>query len=147
MAQQSLVTSLISRGVTCDADNLVDYQSDSTSTHTNCLIQLLKNSRLSLSPQPRPRILQQPFYLSSCFSNLFPEKLLSTQPLAPSIRTSSLQREAHSTAFKTAVNHLFSTAFDPFDRTTNRIKPPPCRPTRILHIRSSFASPSFNLTY
>ncbi|TPG72819.1 hypothetical protein EAH74_32950 [Pseudomonas mandelii] len=46
MAQQSLVTSLISRGVTCDADNLVDYQSDSTSTHTNCLIQLLKSGWL-----------------------------------------------------------------------------------------------------
>ncbi|MCR1827156.1 hypothetical protein NSA60_10560, partial [Pseudomonas oleovorans] len=43
--------------------------------------------------------------------------------------------------------HLFFTALDPFDRTTNRIKPPPCRPTRILHARSSFASPSFNLTY
>ena len=53
------------------------------------------------------RILQQPLYLSSCFSILFPEKLLSTQPLAPSIRTSSLQREAHSTAFKTAVNTSF----------------------------------------
>ncbi|MDR8014675.1 hypothetical protein, partial [Ectopseudomonas guguanensis] len=37
----------------------------------------------------------------------FEEFFLSTQPLAPSIRTSSLQREAHSTAFKTAVNHLF----------------------------------------
>jgi len=71
------------------------------------LIQLLKNSWLSFSSQPRPRILQQPFYLSSCFSILFPEKLLSTQPLAPSIRTSSLQREAHSTAFKTAVNTSF----------------------------------------
>ena len=46
MAQQSLVTSLISRGVTCDADNLFDYQSDSTSTHTNCLIQLLKSGWL-----------------------------------------------------------------------------------------------------
>jgi len=37
----------------------------------------------------------------------FEEFFLSTQQLAPSIRTSSLQREAHSTAFKTAVNHLF----------------------------------------
>ncbi|WP_415578236.1 hypothetical protein, partial [Ectopseudomonas mendocina] len=34
-------------------------------------------------------------------------KLLSTQPLALSIRASSLQREAHSTAFKTAVNTSF----------------------------------------
>ncbi|MFG0582188.1 hypothetical protein ACF8C1_02990, partial [Pseudomonas sp. zjy_9] len=37
----------------------------------------------------------------------FEEFFLSTQPLALSIRASSLQREAHSTAFKTAVNHLF----------------------------------------
>ena len=108
---------------------------------------VVKEQLVKLSSQPRPRILQQPFFLSSCFSNLFPEKLFSTQPLAPSIRTSSLQREAHSTAFKTAVNHLFQTAFDPFDRSTNRIKPPPCRPARILHARFSFASSSFNLTY
>src|SRR5690606_36136908 len=38
---------------------------------TNCLIQLLKNSWLSLSSQPRSRILQQPFNLSSCFSKNF----------------------------------------------------------------------------
>jgi hypothetical protein len=68
---------------------------------------VVKEQLVKLSSQPRPRILQQPFFLSSCFSNLFPEKLFSTQPLAPSIRTSSLRREAHSTAFKTAVNHLF----------------------------------------
>ncbi|EIM16560.1 hypothetical protein PchlO6_5631 [Pseudomonas chlororaphis O6] len=61
MAQQSLVTSLISRGVTCDADNLSDYQSDPTSTHTNCLIQLLKSGWLSLSSQPR-----RAFYSSLC---------------------------------------------------------------------------------
>ncbi|MFT0624044.1 hypothetical protein ACMHYQ_15440, partial [Ectopseudomonas guguanensis] len=36
-----------------------------------------------------------------------------------------------------------STAFDPFDRSSDRIKPLPCRPARILHARSSFASPSF----
>ena len=60
MAQQSLVTSLISRGVTCDADNLVDYQSDSTSTHTNCLIQLLK-SGWSAFAVPR-----RAFYSSLC---------------------------------------------------------------------------------
>ncbi|MDN4149258.1 hypothetical protein QYE80_30075, partial [Pseudomonas tohonis] len=37
-----------------------------------CLIQVVKEQfRLSLSSQPRPRILQQPFYLSSCFSKNF----------------------------------------------------------------------------
>ncbi|CAD0266259.1 conserved hypothetical protein [Pseudomonas veronii] len=58
MAQQSLVTSLISRGVTCDADNLVDYQSDSTSTHTNCLIQLLKSGWLRSFVSTEERTLQ-----------------------------------------------------------------------------------------
>jgi hypothetical protein len=36
----------------------------------------------------------------------------------------SRQREANSTAFKTAVNRLSTTSDQP-DRTTNRIKPPP----------------------
>ena len=70
MAQQSLVTSLISRGVTCDADNLFDYQSDSTSTHTNCLIQLLKSGWLSFR-STEARILQQPLLLSSGYLRSF----------------------------------------------------------------------------
>ena len=71
MAQQSLVTSLISRGVTCDADNLVDYQSDSTSTHTNCLIQLLKSGWLRSFVSTEARILQQPLLLSSGYFQKF----------------------------------------------------------------------------
>src|SRR5690606_2651731 len=34
---------VISHMATCDADNLGDYQSVLTSTHTNCLIRLLKS--------------------------------------------------------------------------------------------------------
>lgn len=71
LAQQSLVTSLISRGVTCDADNLFDYQSDSTSTHTNCLIQLLKSGWLRSFVSTEARILQQPHLLSSDFFKKF----------------------------------------------------------------------------
>ncbi|QHD04046.1 hypothetical protein PspS04_09045 [Pseudomonas sp. S04] len=56
---------MISRGVTCDADNLFDYQSDSTSTHTNCLIQLLKSGWLRSFASTEGRILQQPHLLSS----------------------------------------------------------------------------------
>ena len=45
---------VISRMVTCDADNLVDYQSILTSTHTNCLIQFVKERLVkSFSSQPR----------------------------------------------------------------------------------------------
>jgi len=50
------------------------------------------------------RILQHLFIPSSViFENLF-----STQPLALSISSASRQREAHSTAFKLAVNTSFS---------------------------------------
>ncbi|WP_238338605.1 hypothetical protein, partial [Pseudomonas sp. SWRI77] len=45
---------VISRMVTCDADNLCDYQSILTSTHTNCLIQFVKERLVkSFSSQPR----------------------------------------------------------------------------------------------
>ncbi|MCX2686251.1 hypothetical protein OO306_11920, partial [Pseudomonas sp. DCB_AW] len=45
---------VISRMVTCDADNLCDYQSVLTSTHTNCLIQFVKE-RLVKSFSSKPR--------------------------------------------------------------------------------------------
>ncbi|MHA6493553.1 hypothetical protein ACX0MV_09945, partial [Pseudomonas borbori] len=72
------------------------------------------------------RILQQPHLPSSCFSKFFSEENLSTQPLAPSITSQLLvsgrrilQRfKPLSTASFTASDHL--------DRSTNRIKPPPC---------------------
>ncbi|WP_262373244.1 hypothetical protein, partial [Pseudomonas prosekii] len=70
-------TSLISRGVTCDADNLVDYQSDSTSTHTNCLIQLLKSGWLRSFVSTEARILQQRQLLSSGYFQKF-SKISST---------------------------------------------------------------------
>ncbi|RRV50335.1 hypothetical protein EGJ15_27055, partial [Pseudomonas sp. p99-361] len=39
---------------TCDADNLFDYQSVLTSTHTNCLIRFVKERLVkSVSSQPR----------------------------------------------------------------------------------------------
>ncbi|WP_218571121.1 hypothetical protein, partial [Pseudomonas sp. F16(2018)] len=45
---------VISRMATCDADNLGDYQSILTSTHTNCLIQFVKE-RLAKSFSSQPR--------------------------------------------------------------------------------------------
>src|SRR5476651_2629952 len=81
LAQQSFVKSLISRGVTCDADNLVDYQSDSTSTHTNCLIQLLKSGWLRSFVSTEARILQQPLSLSSVYFTKFSEFLFQLQTL------------------------------------------------------------------
>ncbi|WP_217898869.1 hypothetical protein, partial [Pseudomonas segetis] len=46
------------------------------------------------------------------FRSSFPKKTVSTQPLALPIKPASRQREAHSTAFKLAVNTSFSTASD-----------------------------------
>ncbi|WP_338920901.1 hypothetical protein V0M98_29320 [Pseudomonas silesiensis] len=118
MAQQSLVTSLISRGVTCDADNLVDYQSDSTSTHTNCLIQLLKSGWLRSFVSTEARILRFPLLLSSGYFQKFSkfrlEILNNFNHLALPI---SRQREANSTALVAAVN----TSFSPL--STEKIEP------------------------
>ncbi|MFK1475672.1 hypothetical protein ACIUYJ_28040, partial [Pseudomonas aeruginosa] len=55
----------------------------------------------------------------------------STQPLAPTFKPSSDQREAHSTAFKFAVKHLDEASFrapfgtEPLRRTTCRSASPP----------------------
>ncbi|WP_256584889.1 hypothetical protein, partial [Pseudomonas sp. Irchel s3a18] len=102
--QQSLVTSLISRGVTCDADNLVDYQSDCTSTHTNCLIQLLKSGWLRSFISTERRILQQPLLLSSGYFQKLSKNPLQLQPLALSI---SRQRDGGFYSVTHRCQHLF----------------------------------------
>ncbi|MER0563091.1 hypothetical protein AAA518_16310, partial [Pseudomonas aeruginosa] len=60
---------------------------------------------------------------------LFSKIFFSTQPLAPTFKPSSDQREAHSTAFKFAVKHLgeasFRTPSEPLRRTTCRSASPP----------------------
>ncbi|MDR0210125.1 MAG: hypothetical protein LBJ33_13270, partial [Pseudomonas putida] len=63
---------VISRMATCDADNLGDDQSALTSTHTNCLIRLLKSDLVKHFAQPRPRILRFPLSLSSVYFEVFP---------------------------------------------------------------------------
>lgn len=125
MAQQSLVTSLISRGVTCDADNLVDYQSDSTSTHTNCLIQLLKS--VSIKPFVSTEAAHSTAAL--CLVKLFLKKFffLLNRLRFRSARASR-QREANSTAFKPAVNRLLKPLSINLTEATNRTQPPPCQP-------------------
>jgi hypothetical protein len=68
------------------------------------------------------------------------------QPLAPSINlAASRQREANSTAFQTAVNHLL-TASDQLDRSANRIKPPPCSPAHSTQL-SLLCNPSFKANF
>ncbi len=129
LAQQSLVTSLISRGVTCDADNLVDYQSDSTSTHTNCLIQLLKSGWLRSFVSTEARILQQPHLLSSDYFQKF-SKIPSTTSTTCASDLSLAGGEFYSVT--RCCQHLFFSAFDQEDRT---VKEPnvtaPSTPSRL----------------
>ena len=68
---------VISRMVTCDADNLFDYQSVLTSTHTNCLIQFVKERLVKIFfVSTEARILRFPQSLSSVYFEVFCEKLV-----------------------------------------------------------------------
>ena len=111
--------SLISRGVTCDADNLVDYQSDSTSTHTNCLIQLLKSGWLRSFVSTEARILQQPHLLSSDYFQKL-SKISSTTSTTCASDLSLAGGEFYSVT--RCCQHLFFSAFDREDRTVKRAK-------------------------
>ncbi|HAS63290.1 MAG TPA: hypothetical protein DCS35_12440 [Vibrio sp.] len=42
LKKTKIILQIFIRGITCVADNLADYQSSHTSTHTNCLIQIVK---------------------------------------------------------------------------------------------------------
>ncbi|HHM7820533.1 TPA: hypothetical protein ACRNO8_005432, partial [Pseudomonas aeruginosa] len=71
------------------------------------------------------------FYSNLSFRQaLFSKIFFSTQPLAPTFKPSSDQREAHSTAFKFAVKHLDEASFripfgtEPLRRTTCRSASP-----------------------
>ncbi|MGU1398653.1 hypothetical protein ACSERC_30215, partial [Pseudomonas aeruginosa] len=99
-----------------------------TSTHTNCLIRLVKEQLVKAFRLNRGRA----FYSNLSFRQaLFSKIFFSTQPLAPTFKLSSDQREAHSTAFKLAVKHLDEASFripfgtEPLRRTTCRSASPP----------------------
>ncbi|MGJ7473925.1 hypothetical protein ACSFEV_09050, partial [Pseudomonas fulva] len=67
---------VISRMVTCDADNLSDYQSALTSTHTNCLIRFVKE-RLAERVSSQPR---RAFYAFLTACQAFILKFISRNP-------------------------------------------------------------------
>ena len=100
----------------CDADNLATTSLTFTSTHTNCLIQLLKS--VSIKPfvsteaaHSTAALLPVKLFLKKFFFLLNRLRFRST--------CVSRQREANHTAFKTAVNPT---------EAANRIQPPPCQP-------------------
>ena len=61
---------------------ILRLQSYSTSTHTNCLIQLLKSGWLRSFVSTEARILQRLLYLSSGYFKKFSKFLYQLQPLA-----------------------------------------------------------------
>jgi hypothetical protein len=131
LAQQSQISSPKRRALNdfslsiCDADNLADYQSYLTSTHTNCLIQLLKS--VSIKPFVSTEAAHSTAAL--CLVKLFLKKfffLLNRLRLRSTCV--SRQREANHTASKTAVNHLFQPPPINLTEATNSAKPPPCQP-------------------
>ena len=109
---------MISHVATCDADNLGDYQTVLTSTHTNCLIQFVKERLAERFVSTEARILRFPLLLSSGYFQKFSKFRLEIfnnfNHLAPPI---SRQREANSTALVAAVN----TSFSPL--STEKIEP------------------------
>ena len=101
---------VISRMATCDADNLCDYQSVLTSTHTNCLIRFVKE-RLVKSVSSQPSQPRRAFYafLRACQAfilKIFSRNSFNFKHLT---RFDLSSREVNNTASKNAVNHLFTT--------------------------------------
>src|SRR5690606_2130606 len=105
--------------------NLADHQSYLTSTHTNCLIQLLKS--VSIKPFALTEAAHSTAAL--CLVKLFLKKfffLLNRLCLRSTQRLSSAGGEFYSV--QNRCQPPISTACDQPDRSTNRAKPPPCQP-------------------
>jgi len=101
---------VISRMVTCDADNLFDYQSVLTSTHTNCLIQFVKERLVKIFfVSTEARILRFPQSLSSVYFEVFlRETRLTSNTWLAAISRSGWRIIQHLEALSTTI----STAFD-----------------------------------
>ena len=87
---------------------ILRLQSYNTSTHTNCLIQLLKSGWLRSFVSTEARILQRLLYLSSGYLRSFKSFLINFNHLRFVRLGVSRQREANSTALQLAVNCLFT---------------------------------------
>ena len=84
LKKTKIILQIYIRGITCGADNLADYQSSNTSTHTNCLIQIVKErfaeclseEAYSTSSQVTVKV----YFLETLFSfpsnSLLPSRLL-----------------------------------------------------------------------
>ncbi len=102
----------------CDADNLATTSLTFTSTHTNCLIQLLKSVSI------KPFVSTEAAHSTAAFLTvkLFFENLFSTQPLAASINLHLSSAGGESYSVQNRCQPPLSTAFNRFRST--RPKPP-----------------------
>ena len=148
MAQQSQISSPKRRALNdfslsiCDADNLADYQSYLTSTHTNCLIQLLKSGWLSLSSQPR-----RAFYSSLIYCQAVFRRISSIYSITcASDQTSFSSAGGAFYSVQTRCQHLVFYRFRSPWRSLQKALKPPFRARRILHSFRCFATPLFKLT-
>ncbi|WP_205894342.1 hypothetical protein, partial [Pseudomonas putida] len=100
---------VISRMATCDADNLFDYQSVLTSTHTNCLIRFVKE-RLAKSFSSQPR---RAFYAFLRACQAFILKFLRETRLASNTWLAAISRSGRRIIqHLKALSTIISTAFD-----------------------------------
>ncbi|MNJ54753.1 hypothetical protein D3C77_502090 [compost metagenome] len=107
MAQQSQYPSKEeklsnSRVFTCDADNQATISLTVTSTHTNCLIQLLKNVSIRTRGLNRGRAFYSSLACRQALSKIFFSLLNHLRHLPE--QTPARQREANHTATQAAVN-------------------------------------------
>jgi len=109
----------------CDADNLADYQSYLTSTHTNCLIQLLKSVSIKSFVSTEAAHSTAALFLVKLFLKKFFFLLNRLRFRSTCV---SRQREANHTASETAVNHLFTPPPINPTEAANSAQPPPCQP-------------------
>ncbi|MEE1950647.1 hypothetical protein V0R48_16825, partial [Pseudomonas alcaligenes] len=92
---------------------------------TNCLIQLLKSVSIKSFVSTEAAHSTAAFQSVKLFLKNF-SFLLNRLRFRHRFR--SHLREEHSTAFKTAVNHLLLALSTPENRNTDRAKPLPCQP-------------------
>ena len=134
MAQQSQISSPKRRALNdfslsiCDADNLADYQSYLTSTHTNCLIQLLKSVSI------KSFVSTEAAHSTAAFLTvkLFFENFFSTQPLAAPINLHLSSAGGESYSVQTSCQPPLSTASDQPDRSNQQSQTTTLSARRIL---------------
>ena len=146
LAQQSQKT-LEFTSVTCDADNLATDQSYLTSTHTNCLIQLLKNVPVKPFVSTEAAHSTAALHSVKLFFEFVSGETLFYSTTCASDQTSFSSAGGAFYSVQNRCQHLFFTAFDHQDRNTEKPSNPAFRCRRILLESATVATLYFHLTH